>query len=372
MLAVLVCGGAAAAQTVLFDSFEGDGGLTTTRDLDPNVDLAVAEDAGLAGGRALRLESRIAGTGVTTSDHLSGFFTPLTGVFTVQAWVRLTSTSGAWGPFAVQLHGQNNPNGTNAELLLRGTGALFAGVGTGGRRNFVQCADGVPVPDEGWHLHELVVRDDGVDGGSVTGYVDGVEGCTVANDWSGFPGNELLVGAGAYLREWTGVMWVDHVRVTQGVAVDRLVGAADGGVVGTCVPLQLDVAGVLPGAMVDREVRVRWRGDGGVVPSTERCLDVIPQGAAVPLRIPSLRLVTPGVQAVVLESDGLMPVTVVVNVEAVDAGEVDAGVEAVDAGADDAGRPSPRVAQVGCACGNAEGVAAVLWVVTLARRRRTT
>lgn len=340
------------AQTALSDSFEGDGGLTTLYDVDPQMDLAITTDFSVTGTHALRLTHHANGNGVGNSDNLSAELPSLTGTVTVSGWVRMESTNGEYGDYPLQVHGLGNPNGTNAELLLTGTGMLNVGLNTQGRSGFHRCPTTVAVTPGEWHLLELITFGNGTDAGVAQGFVDGQPVCTDGNDWSEYPMSTVFVGAGAYLRQWDGTVWIDEVRVTQGVAADRVEGAAVPGPAGTCSTLAVIQAGA---GIADSfaPVELFWRIDGGVQVVEDDC--VTPRAAPWTIgqsQTTRLRLLAPGPASIELIAPGLLGASLNLVVTPGDGGTPDAGAAdagAADAGADDAGADDAGAGDAGAA-----------------------
>jgi hypothetical protein len=408
LLCSLLLAASSLAQTLVHDGFETpgfvatDGGLTSEIDTDVNTVLSWTADAGAVAGRqALRVERVVAtGTGPANSDSLSAFIPPQVGVVTAQVWVKLSSDSGIYGAWPVQLHGLNNSQGTNAELVIRGPTPVLR-VQAIGHTGYAPCASTTTLPDAEWHLLELLTTGNGTDAGLARGFLDGVEVCSSTADWSNLPVNQVFVGTEAYDRAWVGTMVLDELRVSQGVPVNRLVSAVpvSSGAVGDCLALQLDTRGLDDAGVLDRALSVRIttgpNGDGGVVALGGLGCGDADGGPANdtrsmngPLEL-GLRLVAPGGAELLVESPGLLGAAhFQLQVLALDAGPVDAGLDDdgglsdagdPDAGDPDAGEPDAgdadtgqrgsRQLVLGCGCSDVEAAPwALLAVLALTLR----
>lgn len=375
MVLLVLLSGRSGAQTFFFEGFETpgfravDGGFTTFNDTDPVSVFSWTGDAGVVrGAQALVIQRTMAtGSGSANSDLLAATFAGRTGTVSVQTWLRLDSTSGFYGAWPLQLHGLGNPDGTNAEIFIRGDTPSLV-VQTGGRAGFVPCTPTMKLPDAGWHLLELITTGNGTDAGLARGFIDGVPFCQSANDWSGYPAGRLLTGTSAYDRGWAGTMVLDELRVADGIVVNRLevTPGALAGTVGDCLPLTLDTGSIDDAGALDRSITVDWvLTQGDVALSNAGCTG--PGATSVPLSARTtfgVKLVSAGTAQVQVISPGLLGGALLrYDIEPFDAGTPDAGQLENDAGRD------PQRLAVGCGCSSASSPWGLLtFALVLVRR----
>lgn len=409
------------AQVLISEGFETqgfvarDGGFTSFDDSDPLSVFRWTDDAGVVvGAQALEVRRTVAsGTGSASSDGMFAEFFSSSRTLTAQLWVRMTASSATWGAWPVQLHGLNNPSGTNAEIIILGNPMPQLIVRTDGRQGGRSCTPVSALPDSEWHLLELVVTGNGTTTGNARGYIDGAFFCESQNDWSGYPATRVLTGTTAFDREWVGSMVLDELLLVEGQRGDRidLPVIALTGTEGDCVDFPVDVggiddAGVLdPPAVLRAVVETNAGGDVSLDPQGCQGWD----GGGLPLTrslsgptIFGLTLRRAGSLVMTVDAPGLLgggDVSVFINprdagvpdagsIDAgsldagsadagpVDAGEVDAGVDggsSIDAGsiASDAGTPDSGAFLVGCGCQSSSGLSAIGFVLLITRRRRS-
>ncbi len=374
--------------------------------------MTSAMSAAHRGRLGLRLIDGEASMGNAADTSLFDDTAPTFGDFSARSWVRVVATNGLGAPIIAQLTNASGQSPSLIDIKLRPNLDLVMG-GFAADAGYSEFGADSGLSVGAWHLLEFAVTGAGTSDGGRAVWLDGrlmVEQRSV--DFSGprmSVGRLALGEPYADDRRWLGTIDFDDVRSAGVPLASRLeLQVSDGGALGECLPLEVQLRSSLGGALTASGEVVPIQLDAGgaaglfvdpscAVPGEQVLMPPDASVTTLSFRASQLSFVI-----VATTPDFLTTYrAVTVRAPALDAGEPDAGgtdagepdagepdagepdAGEPDAGGTDAGEPDageldagldqPRALGVGCGCSTSgvPSLAMLLLALRAARRRPT-
>ncbi len=272
----LSSGNDAAAYPLFADDFETEGafpdaGGWSVYGQRTGSALRRGADGAHRGASGLVYEATATGTGNSVCSHLGAHLAPDAGLreASVRAWSRMRQTNRGGYAITMFLESDNLTDPTQGGLT--GAPHLIHNAEHADGTQFIRNT--MPIDAGTWLLMELSVRECDASGRCLALlHVDGRE----RSRWVIERGTSRITGFGVGSvfcgREFTGVIDFDDVRLARGPQASTLALSSDGGAVGACSPLRVELRdsfGTPADAPYDLDVDVSI--DGGEAFGDDRC-----------------------------------------------------------------------------------------------------